>query len=49
MIRVVFTYVPEDDEIDNNDSSGLTLDAFERLTTQLDEIGATDVDIRRTS
>lgn len=47
MIKVVFTYEPEPDEVDTNDSTGLTQPAFEKLHEDLMKLGAEDIDIRK--
>lgn len=43
-VRVTFVFEPEPEEIDEDDPTGLTADAFERLMDQLVGVGATDVE-----
>ena len=38
-VKITAYYTLEDNEIDDDDSTGMTDDAYEELTTRLDDVG----------
>lgn len=46
-VKVSFTFTPEPDEVDDKDSTGLTVEAFEKIHATLASLGAENVDIRK--
>lgn len=44
-VNVKFDYEPEPDEVDEDDSTGLTEDAHSRLLEDLMQLGATNIDV----
>jgi hypothetical protein len=47
-VKVTAEYLPDPEETDESDNTGLTQDAFEELANLLDEAGLTNVVISKT-